>query len=127
MDNNRRVIEFWNDSWIEARPLYESTQSYVGQQQVKLKVTDYWQDGVGWRWDWIDHQLLARTLMNLTSKVLNADSSEMDEFEGAPSCNGKFNVKDAYCLVKAWVEEKEWERWRRIWRMKTQQPVRVFV
>lgn len=65
--------------------------------------------------------------MSLASKVLNVDSSKMDKFEWAPGSNGKFKVKDVYCLAKAWVEEEEWDGWRRIWRINTQQQARVFV
>lgn len=41
--------------------------------------------------------------------------------------SGKFNVKSAYKLANGWIEENVWEGWRMIWKMKLQQPVKVFV
>lgn len=87
---------------------------------------EYWERGSGWKWNLLHDVLLTSDLVRLASIILTSDPNKRDAWGWMKTGAGKFSVKEAYRIANVWKEEFYWEDWKRIWRMKIQQRIRIF-
>lgn len=82
--------------------------------------------GVGWKWETLQHRLLATYLVRLATISLRSNPLDYDRMGWLKLGEEKFSVKTTYQLANDWMEGRNWEGWKLLWKMKTQQRVKVF-
>lgn len=117
---------FWQDIWIEGKPLCELAVRSVGVEEMGRMVRDYWDETLGWKWSLFEDKLPDASLQKLATIVLSNNDADTDEFLWTGRGDG-FTVKEAYKISMNWDRYEEWEGWKRLWKVKLQIRVIVFV
>ncbi|KAJ8423706.1 hypothetical protein Cgig2_029231 [Carnegiea gigantea] len=109
-----RGTRFWLGRWAEPSPLLIFLTKYVPEAELEKRVCEYWSHREGWLWDKFVEYLPQAILQRMAS------------FELMEEGDGHFSLKSAINIVKQEPELGE-ETWRRVWRVKATQRVKVFV
>lgn len=91
------------------------------------KVAQYWEEGVGWKWELLSQVLSSTNLVKLTSIALRPMAAELDRFGWLDVKEGRLMVKSAYRLARGWVEEERWVGWNMVWKLRIRQRIKVFL
>lgn len=118
-------MRFWEDVWVGNSLLCGGLESSMDGEQTSCKVSELWQQGVGWSWGEIGHLLPASRLVEIASVMLRPEDEALDAFEWKLGRSGCM-MKSAYMLCKNRVDDVFWPGWWRVWRAKTQQRVKIF-
>lgn len=97
---------FWADTWLEQTPLQSIIQHQLSDEQMNMKVRDYWVEGVGWQWSNLQESLTASTLMNLASKTLAGVEENEDIFRWLDR-GLNFKVSEAFKIAMSWPRGEE--------------------
>lgn len=46
---NGRSVAFWQDNWIERKPLCNVLLNFVSEKELDKKIFQYWDSRTGWR------------------------------------------------------------------------------
>lgn len=118
---------FWTDVWVGSRPLCDDLRRTLSANEVLLTVADYWLEGCGWKWGQIGNEIPMERLLQIASEVVRVGEDAEDKLVWGQRTGGAFTVKDAYTSIVDLLQEPQWLGWQRIWKLKTQQRVRIFI
>lgn len=124
--HDEKIVRFWEDLWVGDRPLCGGLESLMDEDQRACKVFEMWQQGAWWNWGQIEHILPASRLMEVASVVMRTEDLYPDVFEWKLGKNW-CTMKMAYMLCRNKVDDDNWAGWRRIWRLRIQQRIKIFV
>lgn len=98
----------------------------VGAEEEDYRVADYWQPGVGWRWQELHQKLSLSNTVLLASTMLSPDSGTEDALGWLKAGARDFTVKRAYELAMCRVSMAPWPGWKLLWKVEATQRVKVF-
>ncbi|KAL2899374.1 hypothetical protein RDABS01_024456 [Bienertia sinuspersici] len=90
-------------------------------------VEEMWLQGLGWKWDDFSHLLPPVALKHIMAHKLIEDQEVGDLVYWKGSKNGKFSIKYALTLIRQEQNLQSNSQWDIIWKIPTQQRVRVFL
>lgn len=67
------------------------------------------------------------SMVMLAAAALSSDPIDPDKFIWAHGKEGKFRVRDTYCLSRGLTVQVGWEGWRLLWKVKVQDRIKVFL
>lgn len=73
-------IYFWLDNWVEDISLENLGTGELDLVKKHTKVSDYWDDQSGWRWDYFEGKLPCAILDKITTILVADDLSHEDGF-----------------------------------------------
>lgn len=74
-----RRVRFWEDNWLNDRPLSEGNELTLQATEVGAAVRDYWVEGRGWNWEVVGDKLSHSNLMKLASHTLRNGDLARDQ------------------------------------------------
>lgn len=121
MVRNGKSAAFWRDIWLGERPFCDLLHAQVEEEDMEMKVGQFWESNAGWKWELTNHRLPLMIMVELAEFTLRPETTTLDSFAWALGRGGKFTMKDAYVLSTGWSEEPVWEGWRLLWKIKVQE------
>ncbi|XVE58507.1 hypothetical protein DITRI_Ditri04bG0175000 [Diplodiscus trichospermus] len=118
---------FWLDAWLVEQPLINYMQGDISLQNMYKMVWDYWEPGVGWKWELITGLLPINIENKVAAFLLREDEDIHDELCWVPTNNGEFSVSSAYTLSCSQQEGDGDNIWKEIWKLEVPNRVRAFM
>lgn len=106
--------------------MQEEAHGAVDESLLERRVVPYWDHIMGRKWMEMGQQIPMRSLLEMASVRVGSDSREKDRMGWLLASGGEFIVNSAYKLACGWTEDDVWDGWRRMWKLKTTQRVKVF-
>lgn len=95
--------------------------------EERMLVRDYWQEEMGWKWTCLSPLLSASNLPKLANVRLDHGTEVRDVMYWL-SDRVDFSVNLAYELsLGASQNGHQWDGWKRLWRLRVQQRITVFL
>lgn len=91
------------------------------------KVSEYWDEMRGWKWTKVCPFSPSTTLLKIASITLSNSEEDKDMVTWLSSPKGDFSVRYAHALEAGCSKQGNWKGWKAVWRLKTQQRVRIFL
>jgi len=120
-----RKTFFWLHRWLDGLLLTEQAVAVIPTDHLHKFVSDYWHPSSSWKWTQLRDYLPASVLQRIASRELTTDRID-DQLIWAATESGKFSVKSTLALVRP-VEGTNEVDWKRIWKQRVPQRVRVFL
>lgn len=124
---NGRKSNLWKDKWLEDTPLQSLALSPIAENKLLCKVSYYWSDERGWKWEEIGNLLPSSTLLRLASTIISSNMDDKDQMGWKETENGVFSVKSAHALEAGWNKQHQWRGWMLVWRLQVQERVKTFL
>lgn len=64
-------VLFWRDVWVREEPLHPRLPDMLAVNDLVSKVEEYWQEGVGWKWIFLQTQPSATDMVRIASISLS--------------------------------------------------------
>ncbi|KAL8159452.1 hypothetical protein V2J09_000989 [Rumex salicifolius] len=115
------TCRFWEDWWVEERPLIEACAIPKDSNVRGLKVCDFWRQGSGWDWGKI-HHLVAVSILD--------DCDQPDCICWDPLSNGVFTTTSVYDLIRPRSQGFHADLGRAfklVWRTMVPKRIRIFL
>src|SRR4051812_2920128 len=95
--------------------------SEITNEERERTVASYWRDVGGWRWESFGDRLSSTMLLKLARMTVNNNSLATDRVDWLDADNMRFTVKSAYSLLIGIQPSVDWNGWKRIWSLKSQE------
>lgn len=115
---NGNHVSFWNDHWIDKKSLRELSNTKVPDTHINRMVADYWQQGVGWKWEELQGKLSEEIKERMQLMILSNDANGRDEAYWALENSGNFSTSSAYHNTNLGNIAMQDEGWEKIWKLK---------
>lgn len=124
---NGRSVYFRSNRWVGDVKLMDQSQRHLEKEDLELTVSNLWREQQGRRWELLSTFLPAYWLLKLAERRLSWQDTREDEFGWLELASKKFTVKSAYLLLRGNQDFDGWEGWKKIWRLKTQQRIKLLL
>ncbi|CAA7060940.1 unnamed protein product [Microthlaspi erraticum] len=124
-----KITRFWQDIWLDERPLNEAVVMALPNGFDDLRLCDYWQNGAGWLMLQIEPYLPAALTLNLWALVIDTVTRAKNRISWSQSLDGQFSVSSAFSfLTRDKTPRHDLEGlFKRVWRAVIPERVRVFL
>ncbi|KAJ8432816.1 hypothetical protein Cgig2_026146 [Carnegiea gigantea] len=114
---NGQHTYFWLQRWAMELPLLEFSTGPVPSLEQHKTVANYWQSGKGWKWEELIDLLPTNILHRIAAFQVYLD---MKGF-------GHFLIQSAIAIMRGGGVSPNKEKWRRIWRVKAPQKMKMLI
>lgn len=115
---NGRRINFWTDLWLGSAPLLHHVLAPLSDDELGLKVIDYWGANGSWDWAKLSNCLSPIITALLQPVVVRPGVENPDILVWKHSPHGKFTTKSTYLAIRQHDGhvETELDDWKLIWK-----------
>ncbi|KAJ8434577.1 hypothetical protein Cgig2_008346 [Carnegiea gigantea] len=96
------------------------------EDQKKL-VADYWQPGVGWKWNDFTSFVPREVQEQITSIQVFQDADIKDTPFWRETSSGTFSIKSAMSLLRVYTPLERQDFWSKLWSLKAPQRIKMFL
>lgn len=90
--NNGRSIRFWEDRWVEDKPLKDVAQNTNISWNTNARVVDMWHKDNRWNWETIQMILSEEMIAKMQLISLTEEEDSKDEASWTLESTGKYSV-----------------------------------
>ncbi|GLU05128.1 hypothetical protein SLE2022_222450 [Rubroshorea leprosula] len=122
-------IKFWQDIWVDDKPLYEVALSPVLPTSIDLSVSYDIIPSGDWNTSWLGHLLPDHVVAQILVTPIPAFGQQSDKVFWSGSLDGSFSVKSAFHLLQQQhvSSTQQGENWWWIWKPKCTKRIKMFV
>ncbi|CAA7025019.1 unnamed protein product [Microthlaspi erraticum] len=91
-----RSVRFWKDKWLMGTPLIDLRIADIPDDLSEAKVSDLWQNGVGWMMHQIAPYISDSIRLRLGAIVVDEITGAKDRMAWGHTQNGEFSAKSAH-------------------------------
>lgn len=124
---NGRSVSFWSDRWVGDVKLMDQSLRNIEREELESTVNCFWQEQQGWKWELLSSSLPDLMHLRLDEMRINPLDTMHDEFGWLDPWNKSFTVKSVYLLLRRDRDYDNWEGWKKIWKLRTQERIKVFM
>ncbi|XVE66798.1 hypothetical protein DITRI_Ditri08aG0108200 [Diplodiscus trichospermus] len=124
---NGRNVLFWLDNWLLGEPLINWTLQDISLVEKYRSVNDYWEPGIGWKWNELTGSLCEEIISKLSAFIISEGDEMSDGIYWSETSSGNFSIKTAYGLLQEEGSLEENALWNRVWKIQVPNRIRSFL
>ncbi|XP_019200030.1 PREDICTED: uncharacterized protein LOC109193611 [Ipomoea nil] len=124
---NGKGTLFWQDIWIGDRSLRDVASPQIPDSISQLKVSDYWSNIDGWKWDDFEDFLPSAITDAMAAILICPDDHMQDQIIWSGETSGLLSVSSAYNIITETPNVTNDPTWGKIWKLKLPSRIRIFL
>lgn len=124
---DRRLIDMWNDSWVESGFHIADLDIQIPAQAVGVKLCDLVNENGDWKWQVFQGQVSNETQYRITACIPPRLKYGNNTFITYDPCICEFSMKDMYNTLCNMENGRCEISWKNIWNLNVPEQIRYFV
>lgn len=124
---NRRIIDMWNDSWVESGFHIADLDIQIPSQAVGVKLCDLVDENGDWKWQFFQGQVSHETQCRINACIPPRPKYRNNTFITYDTCICEFSMKDMYKTLCNMENGRGEISWKNVWNLNVPEQIRYFV